>query len=161
MDALEGIQVLRSRHDNSIRVGFTGTRHGMTTSQWQELEDLLAILVKDRDVRWHDGDCVGSDDQAHSVINKVTSDQAYTIGHPCNLSKYRAWRDFDELKEELPPLVRNKKIVEQSDIMFAAPEGFDEIGIGSGTWATIRYARRKKKPLIIVWPDGANTLEGM
>jgi hypothetical protein len=161
MDALEGIQVLRSRHSNSLRVGFTGSRAGMTTLQWAEFEGLFKFLCVDRNIWWHDGVCLGADEQAHKVVQKVATHGLQTIGHPCNLKKWQADLDYDQLRDERPPLVRNKKIVEQVDLMFAAPQEFDEVKIGSGTWATIRYTRRKKKPLIIVWPDGTTELENM
>jgi hypothetical protein len=38
--------------------------------------------------------------------------------------------------------------------MIATPKGFTEEARG-GTWFTIRYARSKNKPLIIVYPDGS------
>lgn len=159
MDALEGIQVLRSRHHNSLRVGFTGTRAGMSIDQMEELERLMKYLSVDRNIWWHDGDCIGADEQAHGIAHSVCTN-IQMIGHPCNLKKYRAWMDFDQEHPELPPLVRNKKIVEQSDLMFATPGTTEEIQVGSGTWATIRYARRKNKPLIIIWPEGLSNFEG-
>ena len=160
MDALEGIQVLRSRHNHSLRVGFTGTRTGMSIDQMETLELLMKELSQDRNVVWHDGDCVGADEQAHGIAHVVCK-EVQMIGHPCNLTKFRAYMEYDEEKDELPPLVRNKKIVEQSDIMFATPAQHAEITVGSGTWATIRHARRVKKPLIIIWPEGNTTLENM
>jgi hypothetical protein len=31
---------------------------------------------------------------------------------------------------------------------------------GQGTWATVRYARTKGKPIIIIWPTGDPRMEG-
>ena len=53
-----------------------------------------------------------------------------------------------------PFLTRNHNIVLFSDVMLATPKQVEEQRRGSGTWATIRYARQAEKPLAIVWPDG-------
>ena len=50
-------------------------------------------------------------------------------------------------------LSRNKKIVEAATYMIAAPES--EETLRSGTWSTIRYSIKLKKPLYIVMPDGS------
>ncbi len=56
-------------------------------------------------------------------------------------------------------MVRDKDIVNPAERMIAAPAGTTE-ELRSGTWATIRYARKKKVPLSIVWPDGTISYEG-
>ena len=50
-------------------------------------------------------------------------------------------------------LVRNHDIVDVCDVLVATP-GQKEEQIRSGTWATIRYARKIRKQIIIVYPDG-------
>ena len=50
-------------------------------------------------------------------------------------------------------LDRNHDIVDASAEMLALPSGPEKMR-GSGTWATIRYARRTRVPLLICWPDG-------
>jgi hypothetical protein len=42
--------------------------------------------------------------------------------------------------------------------MISAPAGISE-ELRSGTWTTIRYTRKMKIPLSIVWPDGYITHE--
>lgn len=138
-----------------MRVGFTGTRKGMSVNQWSRFEkELLSHSVSE----WHDGDCVGADDQAHRTVKRLSIQlQEFSPvlhGHPCNLEKFRAYNDFDVMNEVLPPLVRNRIIVDSVDLMFAAPMEYTEVFRGSGTWATIRYALKKERPLCIIWPDG-------
>lgn len=137
------------------RVGVTGTRQGMAIDQWQTfVEKILDFEMKE----WHDGDCVGADTQAHSVVRnfmkEVVGFTPVLHGHPCNLSKYRAYNEYDVIHEVKPPLVRNRDIVNNSDLMFATPLEYDEVLKGSGTWATIRYTRLQRKPLILIYPDG-------
>lgn len=164
MDAIEGIQVLRQRYDHSINVGFTGSRKGMTLSQWKMFEHHFKSLCHDRKVQWHDGDCLGADNQAHKVVEKIFEKEKVvgtTIGHPCNIAHQRAYNDFDTTRLIYPPLVRNRHIVNASNVMFAAPYEYEEQLRGSGTWATIRYTRRKNVRLIIIWPNGSTDLENV
>jgi hypothetical protein len=45
-----------------IKIGFTGTRFGMTVLQYNQVE---SIFQRDALIELHHGDCVGSDAQAH------------------------------------------------------------------------------------------------
>lgn len=141
-----------------MRVGFTGTRKGMTLTQWMTVQDIMDQLFEENVVNeWHDGDCIGADDQAHGSARILRKDRGYNIslvGHPCNLSKMRAYNEFDRECDIKPPLVRNRDIVNETTIMLAAPHEYTEVKIGSGTWATIRHAKEKRN-LVIVWPDGS------
>jgi len=47
-----------------VRVGFTGTRQGMTRGQERALRDLLASY---QGATVHHGDCVGAGAQAHHI----------------------------------------------------------------------------------------------
>jgi len=49
-------------------------------------------------------------------------------------------------------LVRNHDIVDAVDKMYAFPKEIEEQWRGSGTWATIRYAKKKKKSLMVSFP---------
>ena len=140
-----------------MSLGFTGTREGMAIDQHAAFEQIVSHLMVDRKVDWHDGDCIGADDQAHKSVATLShvAQTLHRVGHPCNLPKWRAWGSFDETREILAPLVRNRVIVRESDIMFAAPKEYQEEFRGSGTWATIRHANRLKKPLFLIWPDGS------
>jgi outer membrane protein insertion porin family len=55
------------------------------------------------------------------------------------------------------PLDRNRAIVDSCDVLIACPKGPEEQR--SGTWATVRYARKQKKRIVIIWPDGEVTEE--
>jgi hypothetical protein len=52
-----------------------------------------------------------------------------------------------------PPLERNKHIVHNCGWLIAAPKEDSET-LRSGTWATIRYARKLRRPITIVFPNG-------
>lgn len=130
-------------------IGFTGTRKGMTEMQKTTFSKLLHELKASRFIH---GDCVGADEQAH--LAAIETGVPVRI-RPCTLSSQRAFvKGYDEETDPRPPLERNKDIVHEAQIMVACPSGFNE-EMRSGTWSTIRYSRRVKKPLIIVWPDGS------
>ena len=51
------------------------------------------------------------------------------------------------------PLARNRIIAARCDALLACPAEPDE-QLRSGTWSTIRYARKAGKPITIIRPDG-------
>jgi hypothetical protein len=58
-----------------------------------------------------------------------------------------------------PPLDRNKIIVRSGvHRLIACPNGMEE-ELRSGTWMTVRFARRMKRKITFVWPDGTVTTE--
>ncbi len=135
--------------DAVVILGFTGTSRGMTQKQLATLsylfnELLLHVL--------HHGDCIGADTQAHRLARGIG---ASIVIHPPNNPKKRAFCvGADEIKPTFHYLVRNKHIVDHArDGIVAAPHGTNEEA-RSGTWATIRYARKAKRKIWIVWPDG-------
>lgn len=138
-------------------VGFTGTQHGMTDEQKQRISDLLYGLQSFGSIhpatRFHHGDCIGADVEAA----RIARSWGYRIiVHPPEAERKRAFNAGDEERTPLPYLERNHAIVHESrDMMLACPAGYDERIRGSGTWATIRFARKVNVPLIIVYPDGS------
>jgi hypothetical protein len=131
-----------------IQCAFTGTRRGMTAAQWAKFLDVLAGLAP----QWfHHGDCVGADAQAHSAAVRVCEIHI----HPCTIAAKRAWCAGAHLMSiPLPPLDRNKMMVDDCEALIATPRLMVE-ELRSGTWSTIRYARKCRKPVHIIWPDGS------
>jgi hypothetical protein len=131
-------------------LGFTGTRRGMTLAQKRAIEALLgAGTVLDK-VLVH-GDCIGADADMHALAR--AAGMRVEI-RPCNLNSQRAGCQADKYYDTKSPLARNRDIVEQADVMLACPSGFKE-ELRSGTWATVRHAKKRAKPLFIAWPNGA------
>jgi len=63
------------------------------------------------------------------------------------------------VNEEKPPLVRNRIIVNSSEVLIVAPRTKYKV-LRSGTWSTYRYARQLGKPTYLVYPDGSVLREG-
>jgi hypothetical protein len=78
------------------------------------------------------------------------------IGHPTSEKYVRKELlaldlECDEVREAKHPLERNHDIVDQTDFMIAAPFTESEV-LRSGTWSTIRYARKQGKEVYIFTP---------
>jgi hypothetical protein len=127
-------------------VGFTGTQRGMTEAQKERIADFLAPYD------WlHHGDCVGADAEAHEIARGLG---LKIVGHPPMIETKRAFCPCDYI---LPPQhypVRNAVIADACDELLAAPGGMQE-QLRSGTWATVRYARRHRRLVTIIYPDGS------
>ena len=130
-------------------VGFTGTQIGMTNIQKRKVKKALDKLSQNHDV-FHHGDCIGADSEAHSMA--VNSGFSITL-HPPSISTKRAFCKADEERVPLDYLRRNLEIVKDSDILLAAPRGMNE-ETRSGTWSTIRKARKLGKRIMIIFPNG-------
>lgn len=130
-----------------MTLGFTGTSLGMKSRQFKAVRQLLYHV----DVL-HLGDCIGADAEAYGV---ATEYGVTRIGHPPSHSKMRAFLDYDEEREPKPYLERNDDIaLEGVDGLIAAPSGWVEER-RSGTWSTVRRARKLGRRIWIVRPDGS------
>jgi hypothetical protein len=128
-------------------VGFSSTRRGLTNMQ---LDALLSELETLCVTELHHGDCVGGDRQAHELAKSMG---LRTVAHPPTSSRLRAFCDCDELRPPMSFLIRNHSIVLSTQYLIACPEGPERLR--SGTWATIRFARKMRLPTTIISPDGS------
>lgn len=127
-------------------VGFTGTQDGMTKTQ---LYSFIEVLDGTDIAKFHHGDCWGADAQAHHLVRALT--QASIITHPPSNSQKRAFVEADDILPCKDYLKRNRDIVDACDVLIATPKTREEER-RSGTWSTVRYARNKKKKVIIIYP---------
>lgn len=129
-------------------VAFTGTRRGMTRYQHECLFQSLTMLRDEIFAAQH-GDCIGSDAQFHTIC------LAFGIQveiHPCNIPGLRAHCQHSVAESRpKPPLERNRVLVDTSEVLIAAPFEAEEV-LRSGTWATIRYARKIGRRIIHLHP---------
>ena len=136
-----------------MKVGFTGTQRGMTDMQTSALRSLLRAT----DGEFHHGDCIGADDQAHDVA--VALGLIPVIHPPINSAK-RAWNTAHQgrICEPKKYLARNKDIVRETEMLIAAP-GEDNEQLRSGTWSTVRFARKLGRAIWVIFPDGRTVSE--
>lgn len=148
-----------------MRIGFTGTQRGLTPFQSEELKKRLEGCSE-----FVFGDCIGADYEAANDAIKVGI-KIFTIYPQNTNSKKRAWFLNDERDIEREdgqflstrsglqvrwfpaksPLERNKLIVDNCEKLIATPKEFEHT-LRSGTWATIRYAWKIKREVLIIPP---------
>lgn len=138
-----------------MKLGFTGTQRGMTSYQKGQFVDLLEELddstpsgIKE----FRHGDCIGADAEAHDLV-RANLPNCIIIGHPPTNDSKRAFCEVDLWMPPYPYLERNRIIVRNVEVMVATPGEMEEV-LRSGTWATVRYARRRHVPenIRILWP---------
>lgn len=139
------------------RVSFTGTSIGMTGLQKAEVRKWL--IDNEPAVLSHGG-CIGADDEVDSICDELGIIRVIRPGPegPKSLSK-----EHFEKRTLGPTLVihprsqsyldRNKLIVRDGEILLATPKEEQEV-LRSGTWATIRYAKKLKRTIKYFWPKG-------
>lgn len=137
-------------------IGFTGTRFGMSDFQKQQVQTILSQIKHNYpDCEWwgHHGDCEGADAEFHELLIRAGFK---THGHPPSNPRLWARCKFDVADKPQIYRIRNHNIVRAARIVIATPrlpeyEGNQKF---SGTWATTRYARQRKKPYVVIMPNG-------
>lgn len=145
-----------------MHIGFTGTRAGMTPEQNDTAHSLFLLRFDAMKATIHHGCCRGADGDFHHacldagvrnfVLHPGDKIQKARFVHMTTHSQPYTFRDIKRY------LDRNKDIVNESEVLIATPKT-DEEELRSGTWATIRYARRIGRPVLIIWPDGTLEVE--
>lgn len=138
-----------------FQIGFTGTKNGMTEAQQIVFQEI--IQLERQFIGFHHGDCVGADAHAHLLVQTwahLRPEKVNIYIYPGPWPSLRAYCPGDLIYPPKPPLERNRDIVNAADLMIATPKESHEV-LRSGTWATIRYTLKARKPLIIIYPDGS------
>ena len=118
-----------------MKLGVTGSRHGRP----QRLEAKFFSFLAVEDVsEFHHGDCAGWDEQCYTIAKHYG---IKTVAHPPDDDKFWAHTKSDIILPPKPYLDRNKEIVRAVDFLIAAPDGPEKQR--SGTWSTVRYAKRQ------------------
>lgn len=123
-------------------IGFTGSRLGL------DVEQALAIrkvLIAEHPTYVVHGDCVGADAEFHRIAQHLSIP---IMLRPSDLPFQRAFsKGAVKVYDPELPLDRNRKIVDECDILIAAPDGPERLR--SGSWSTIRYAIKTHKSHVI------------
>jgi hypothetical protein len=135
-------------------VSFSGTQRGMTMEQCNVVP---ATLINLKATELVHGDCIGADAQAHNIALELG---LVVKKRPCTLRYKRAFTAGGEVvAPPEAPLDRNHKIVDDGKVLLATPQSYQEER-RSGTWATIRYARKLDRLVYLIGPDGGVVVLG-
>jgi hypothetical protein len=121
----------------------------MTELQWKAFREVLRKLFPHE---FHHGDCVGADDEAATLVYQHCGATKIVRHPPDNTHNRSNNQCHRESREPNPYLERNRAIVDETMHLIAAVRGPEEVR--SGTWSTVRYARKLGRRITIVWPDG-------
>ena len=139
-------------------ISFTGTQEGMTRAQTIRVRNLLTYGMDS----WHEqfvhhGDCVGSDEEMHLLALEY----GYNVHlHPPDNPSKKAFckKGVVCFWPTKPYLKRNTDIAAAGEVLIATPKEYEEV-LRSGTWSTIRRARKRGIPIFIIFPDGSRREE--
>ena len=112
---------------------------------------LFTKLKNINGIEFHHGSCKGSDEIAAAMAMGLGYK---VVAHPGNSANWQSSFDSHVKLPAKDNLERNRDIVDHADIMIATPAQENEQHRGSGTWQTIRYARKIDKELSIIYPNG-------
>lgn len=135
-----------------FKIGFTGTPEGMTQNQkvnFAQVIQWFAQAYERRGWEFHQGQCIGADEDSLVLVRNFHG--VWTVSHPpLDKSKVHTL-ECDEVRPSYSYLVRNHNIVDEVDVLLAAPRSRKE-ELRSGTWATVRYARKIVRPIEMIYP---------
>jgi len=128
-----------------IKIGFTGNRYGLRQEQKTQIE---ALLDKYNHITVSHGDCVGSDTDFHLLCmryKRVHPEKTVKIHiYPPDNPRLRGFNKGDVVMAEKPYLQRNIDIIKNCSLLIACPVDKNKEEQRSGTWSTIRQARKLK-----------------
>jgi hypothetical protein len=133
-----------------MRYGITGNRTGLSERQIAWIKGNM-LSSREPNVLAH-GDCIGVDAEVHDLWASAYGERWVSI-HPPEDETYRAFKSSTTMYLPEPYLDRNKRIVETCDLLVAFPDKPEYLR--SGTWSTVRAARKIRKNNIVVHPDGS------
>lgn len=133
----------------------TATRLGLTADQIITFTDLLFKLEPKG---FYHGAAIGGDYQLFQMVQILHNSHldCFIRAYPSNIADQRVKRaveDSDEAHPPNAPLARNRAMVNDGDYLVAFP-ATPLVEYRGGTWSTIHYAFDRKKPVLIVLPNG-------
>jgi hypothetical protein len=130
-------------------VGFTGSRKGINQKQ---VDKIKAFLIETQASHIHHGDCVGADTSFHEIGGNLNLSISIHPPDKKGLRSFCSPKGDGISHQEKPFIKRNHDIVDSCDVLIACPDTSKE-KVRSGTWATIRYARKQNKDVFLVPED--------
>jgi hypothetical protein len=148
-------EVIARRLDKEgLSLGFTGPRREMTAEQRRSLGEVLRALPAILGA--HHGDCVGADAEFHALCAAL--EIPVHLHPPAEAGNRSYCQGAASVAKEEGYLERNRAIVDAADILLAAPRSDREVQ-RSGIWATVRYARKAARLVLLILPDGGVLVE--
>lgn len=140
-----------------MKIGFTGTRNGMTAAQKGAVTRFLnaTLSLPKSNNEAHHGDCIGSDAEFHYLVYdlaRTVIHPGYSANNPTDDSK-RAYCEGNEIRGPKNHFARNRDIIDETEMLLSTPP-CKPLPSSGGTAYTIGYARKQRKPIVVIYPDG-------
>lgn len=135
----------------TIKIGFTGSREGLNENQKTKIIELLNQYTEHVIYVYH-GDCVGADTDFHKLCTDFRKNKNIELVITIMPPDKAVMREFNKGDIIMPPkpyLERNTDIVINADIMIGCPLDKNNEVLRSGTWSTIRKAKKMNKTVLI------------
>ncbi len=150
-----------------MKIGFIGTLKGFNEKQSETYTGLLRKFRQKYDyIEYHSGDCKGGDELSFSMIIKYEIADKIEIHPPgadhirinlLNNEKYKLPSDIKtKIRDTRPFSEIPIDITEQCDALIVLPNDTSERS-ESDLWRAVRYARKSKKNIFIIYPNGKAT----
>lgn len=151
-------QPINSIYDVAMKVGFTGTRVGMTRSQMISFSQVMGQLWP---AEFHHGACVGADEDAAVIASslipiRIIAHPGVSEGSRIPERPHRSTKSIEvsnEVRGETSHFERNRNIVCATDLLIACPPS-KPLPSSGGTAYTVGYARSAGNRTIVIWPEG-------
>ena len=136
----------------NLKIGFTGSRKLPSFEQYNAINTIQSklrkmLIIEDSSIiEFHHGDCIGADNLIQKTfysMKKYYDDRILLVIHPPTNSSKRAFCPGDIIYEKFDYIKRNHNIVDNTNMLIASPDAYERQR--SGTWATVRYERQKKR----------------
>lgn len=136
---------------HGYKVGFSGTREGMTAEQRKTFREFITILQPQE---FHHGDCIGADAQADEMVHYQVP-ECEVIIHPPTAPTYRAWCTEGLVLPLKPYLQRNRDIVDATGLLIITANK-DKVPnpIKGGTFYTYNYAFSQNRIVVAISVKG-------
>ena len=145
-----------------MKVGFTGTREGLTDQQLAWLYSLLEDQSPDMAItEVHHGACVGADLAVHQAA--LDANCLVHVWPPTNMSlcatECLIQGPLVTIHPRMPYFNRDREIVNATEGLIALPkhDAQPDPPQWGGTWYTVDFALRMNRPVIICNPKGIVT----
>lgn len=141
-----------------MKIGFTGTRQGMTQEQKKSLLELIQrkTINLSQPCKFHHGDCIGADAEAAEIAQGMGN--LWIVCHPPIKTEHRAFYEFfEEMRKPKSHFARNRDIVNETNLLIACPKYLEPITAKTmgGTAYTVNYAKKTGKPVYVIFPNGS------
>jgi len=132
------------------KVSLITSRFDITRKQLEGFRGLLPIFNKEKN-----SFVIGGDDADYDVFLSLLGQgfEVEVYPHAGNQNEIDKFNGAKVIQSALPLRDRNKKMIDESDVVVGIPQIFNEYE-DSPAWKTIRYAIQNEKEVYIISPNG-------